>query len=63
VLIQDIKQAAKSSITFSFIHVSRSCNEVAHSQVRSTDKLSEPVWFNEAPDFIRTSLCNDRLIE
>lgn len=63
VLIQDIKQAAKGSIAFSFIHVSRSCNEVANSLARSADQLSESVWFREAPEFIRASLCNDRLIE
>lgn len=63
VIIHDIKQATKRSISFSFIHVSRSCNEVAHSLARSADHLSESVWFHEAPELIRTSLYNVRLIE
>jgi hypothetical protein len=51
----------KALLPFPFIHVSRSCNEVAHSlarSTRSTDKLPESVWFHEAPKFIRASLYN-----
>ena len=62
VLVEDIKHAARA-IAFSFIHVSRNCNEVAHVLARSAVQLSESVWFHEAPEFIRASLCNDRLID
>jgi len=39
IIIQDIKEAARSSsIVFSFIHVSRWCNEVAHVLARSASR-------------------------
>ena len=64
IIIQDIKKAVYvSSVVFSFIHVSRSCNEVAHVLARSTDQISELVWFHVAPEFLWSSLCNDRLSE
>uniref|UniRef100_A0A0A8XVJ3 Reverse transcriptase zinc-binding domain-containing protein n=1 Tax=Arundo donax TaxID=35708 RepID=A0A0A8XVJ3_ARUDO len=60
VIIQDIKQAARgSSAVFSFIHVNRCCNGVAHVLARSADQLCDSVWTNEAPEVIRASLCND----
>lgn len=61
-VIQDIKQEMRlSSIDFSFIHVSRCCNVVAHVLARSAGQYSDSVWFHEAPELIRASLCNDRL--
>jgi pentatricopeptide repeat protein len=62
-IIQDIKQTTQASITFSFIHVSRCCNVVAHILARSADQLSESVWYSEAPEFIQAALCNDRVNE
>ena len=64
IITQDIKKAAHvSSVVFSFIHVSRCCNEVAHVLARSTDQISELVWLHVAPEFLWPSLCNDRLNE
>ena len=54
IIIQDIKKAVYvSSVVFSFIHV-RSCNEVAHVLARSTDQISELVWFHVAPEVAGT---------
>ena len=62
IITQDIKKEVHISSVFSFIHV-RSCNEVAHVLATSTDQISESVWFHVAPEFLRSSLCNDRLSE
>ena len=52
IIIQDIKKAVYvSSVVFSFIHV-RSCNEIAHVLARSTDQISESVWFHVAPGLL-----------
>jgi len=60
--IEDIKQESRaSSVVFSFIHVTRNCNQVAHLLARSVVQLDESVWFEVPPDFIVTKLCNDRL--
>jgi hypothetical protein len=61
-IVEDIKQEAKFSLKdLSFIHVSRCCNVVAHVLARSTGQCSDSVWFHEAPELIRASLCNDLL--
>jgi hypothetical protein len=61
IITQDIKKAVSAStVVFSFIHVNRRCNEVAHVLARSAGQLSESVWFYVAPEFLWSSLCNDQ---
>ncbi|KAK3164390.1 hypothetical protein QOZ80_1AG0017010 [Eleusine coracana subsp. coracana] len=62
IIIEDIKQAKRvSPVVFSFIHVSRNCNEVAHILAKSADHLYESVWFDVPSEFILSKLCNDML--
>ncbi|KAK3154099.1 hypothetical protein QOZ80_2BG0186010 [Eleusine coracana subsp. coracana] len=61
IITQDIKEAARvSPVIFSFTHVSRWCNEVAHVLAKSADQVSESVWLDVPPDLIWSALCNDR---
>ncbi|KAK3131014.1 hypothetical protein QOZ80_6BG0500960 [Eleusine coracana subsp. coracana] len=61
-ITQNIKLMADASpIVFSFIHVSRWSNVVAHILAKSVDQNSVSVWFDVAPEFIWTNLCNDRM--
>jgi hypothetical protein len=61
IIVEDIKKATcVSSVVFSFIHVSRWCNEVAHVLARSTHQLSQSCWFHVAPEFLWSSLCKDQ---
>jgi hypothetical protein len=48
--IEDIKCLSRaSSIAFSFNHVSRKCNQVAHVLAKSAGLLCDSVWFNVPP--------------
>jgi hypothetical protein len=60
IIIEDIKcLSSASSIAFSFNHVSRMCNLVAHILAKSTGLLCKSVWFNVPPEFILSKLCRD----
>ena len=62
IIIQDIKTAVQAStVVYSFAHVTRCCNKVAHVLARSADQLSVSVWFHGVPEFLWPSVCNDRL--
>jgi len=61
IIVEDIKQLMRvSSVVFSFIHVSRNCNEVAHALAKSADQLCVSEWFHSPPELILSKLCNDR---
>jgi hypothetical protein len=61
IIVEDIKcMSSTSSIAFSFKHVSRKCNQVAHILANSAGRLDKSVWFNVPPDFILAELCNDQ---
>ena len=61
IIVEDIKQLMRvSSVVFSFIHVSRNCNEVAHALAKSADQLFVSEWFHSPPELILSKLCNDR---
>ena len=60
-IIEDIKYLSRaSSIVFSFTHVSRKCNQVAHVLAKSAGVLSESVLFDVPPDLILSKLYNER---
>jgi hypothetical protein len=60
IIIEDIKKLRRAlSVGFSFIHVSRSCNQVAHALAKSASYLNDFVWYDVPLDFICTKLCND----
>jgi ribonuclease HI len=67
IIVEDTKKAiCVSSAVFSFIHVSRWCNEVAHVLARSAHHLSQSCWFHVAPSFyglpfVRIRLNNEML--
>jgi hypothetical protein len=46
-------------VFFSFMHVSRTCNQVAHALAKSASHLNDFVWYDVPLDFICTKLCND----
>jgi ribonuclease HI len=59
VVVEDIKSLAKSFLSVQFSHVSRSCNNSAHSLARRAE-LSSPVFYRHlVPEFIRDKLCID----
>jgi hypothetical protein len=61
IIIEDIKLLMRtSSVIFSFIHVIRLCNQVAHVLARSADQIVESVWFDSPPVSIMSKLCNDQ---
>ena len=60
IIVEDIKKMRReSSVVFSFIHVTRTCNQVAHILAKSARHLSESIWYDVSPDFICTKICND----
>jgi hypothetical protein len=61
IVVEDIKQLGRaSSVAFSFTHVSRICNQVAHVLVKSASTLCESVWLDVPPNFIVSKHCIDR---
>ena len=59
-IVHDIKNRATKFMSFSFIHVYRSCNLAAHTLARSGEYDVRSCWFNETPDVIRTIICNEQ---
>jgi hypothetical protein len=60
IIVKDIKRMRRApSVVFSFIHVSRTCNQVALTLAKSASYLNDFVWYDVPPDFICTKLCND----
>jgi hypothetical protein len=60
IIVEDIKKMRRApSVVFSFIHVSRTCNQVAHALAKSASYFNDFVWYDVPPDFICTKLCND----
>lgn len=61
--IHEVKKVLSNFISFEILHVGRHGNEVAHllarrtRQTRFVDNILQ--WWNEPPDFIRSSLAVD----
>jgi hypothetical protein len=59
VVIQDIKKAASKFISYSFFHVHRKRNVLAHVLARRFETFGFVSFRFVAPDCIREILCND----
>ena len=59
-VVQDIKNLVKGT-PFTFIHITRGCNEAAHVIARLANQCAGSTWCNVAPESIRAILCNDQL--
>jgi hypothetical protein len=58
-LVEDIKDRAKSFTSVSFIHVKRSLNEAANVLAKSCISFTSSEIFHTVPDCIRGTLCID----
>jgi hypothetical protein len=49
-LLEGIKQEAGKLVSYSFVHVKRTCNEAAHNLAKSgTASLCNDSWFDQVP--------------